>query len=111
MSGPDYRLGPCKLEEASRLIDHITKVREAATFADDVEKVAMVAGGRVGPFAGGALSRFRALQPYEKRTAGRVANVADEPVSAFSASIGEIAAAHRFGGTIVIVFDSPFVIR
>src|SRR5208283_1281899 len=61
MSGSGHRLGSWKLEEASRLIDHITKAREAATFADDVEKVAMVAGGRVDPFAGCALSRFSAL--------------------------------------------------
>ena len=97
MSGGDHRLGSWKLEEASRLVDHVTKVGEAATFADDVEKVAVVASGGVGPFAGGALSRFSALQPDEERTAGRVANVADQPVAALAASIGQIAAAHRLG--------------
>ena len=42
-------------EEASCLVGDVLEVDEAAAFADDVEQVAMLAGGGVGPFAGGTL--------------------------------------------------------
>jgi len=46
-------------------------------------------------FAGGALARVRPFQPDEHGAARRVACVADEPVVAFTATVGEIMAAHR----------------
>ena len=39
----------------------------------------------------------RPLQPNEQRAAGRVANVADQPISALAATVGKIASAHRLG--------------
>ena len=97
MSGGKRPLKSRKREEASRLVGHVAKVGQAATQANDVEQVAMVAGSGVGPFAGGALPGFSALQPDEERAAGRVANVADHPIATLAATVREIAAAHRLG--------------
>ena len=57
----------------------------------------MFAGGGVGPFAGGAFAGFRTAQPDEHRAARRVLDVADQPVAALAATVGEIMAAHRLG--------------
>ena len=57
----------------------------------------MFAGRGVGPFAGGALAGFRSLEPHEQGAAGRVADIADQPVAALAAAVGEIVAAHRLG--------------
>ena len=48
-------------EEAARLIGDVLEVDQAAAFPDDVEQVAMLAGGGVGPFAGGAFAAFGPL--------------------------------------------------
>ena len=84
-------------QEASRLVGDVAEVEKAAAFADDVEEIAMLAGRGVGPFAGGAAAGFRPLEPHEHRAARRVADVADQPVSALAPSVGEIVAAHRLG--------------
>ena len=41
------RFGARQAEERTRLIGDILEVDQAAAFADDVEQVAMLAGGRV----------------------------------------------------------------
>jgi hypothetical protein len=46
------RFGMWQAEERTRLIGDVLEVDQAAAFADDVEQVAMFAGGGVGPFAG-----------------------------------------------------------
>ena len=84
-------------QEASRLVGDVVEVDEAAALADDVEQIAMLAGRGVGPFAGGALAGFRPVQPDEHGAARRVADVADQPVAALAAAVGEIVAAHRLG--------------
>ena len=82
-------------QERTRFIGDIVELVEAATFADDVEQIAMLAAGGVGPFAGRS---FRGLlEPHEHRAARRIADIADEPVVALAASVGEIMAAHRLG--------------
>jgi len=55
----------------------------------------MLAGGGVGPFPGGALTGFATLQSHEHRAAGRVADIADQPVAALAMTGGEIMTAHR----------------
>ena len=52
----------------------------------------MLAGGGIGPFAG--LSLGRVPEPHEHRAAGRVADIANLPVIALAATVGEIMAAH-----------------
>ena len=57
----------------------------------------MLARGGVGPFAGGALAALRPAQADEQAAARRVRDIADQPVAALAAAVGEIMAAHRLG--------------
>ena len=50
----------------------------------------MIAGRRVGPFAGCALAGFRSFQPDEQGAARRIPHVADQPAAALAAAVGEI---------------------
>ena len=65
--------------------------------ADDVEQVAVLAGRRVGPFAGTAFAGRVAGQPHEHRAALRIPGVADLPVVSDPAPVREIMSAHRLG--------------
>ena len=67
------RLGARQAEEASRLVGDVVEVEKAAALADDVEQIAMLAGGGVGPFAGrplaaDSLSRTNIERPGVLRT-------------------------------------------
>ena len=79
------------------LVGDVAEVDKAAALADDIEEIAMIAGRGVGPFAGRALAGFRSFQPDEQGAAGRIPHVADQPVAALAAAVGEIVAAHRLG--------------
>ena len=57
----------------------------------------MFAGCAVDPFAGCAFAAFRSAQANEQAAAGRVADIADQPVVALAATVGEIMTAHRLG--------------
>ena len=57
----------------------------------------MLASGGILPFAGGALSAGRTAEAHEQAAAGRVGDIADQPVTAFAAAVGEIMTAHRLG--------------
>jgi hypothetical protein len=57
----------------------------------------VIAGRRVGPFAGRTLAAFRSFQPEEQGAAGRISHVADQPVAALAAAVREIVTAHRLG--------------
>ena len=57
----------------------------------------MLAGRRIGPFAGGAFPRAGSAQPNKHRSAGGVANVANDPVVADAPSVGQIMTADGFG--------------
>ncbi len=91
------RLGPWQAEERSGFVEDVRQAGEAPVHGDQVEKIAMLAGGGVGPFAGGALAAVRPFQPDEQAAAGRVGDIADQPVAAFLATVGEIMTAHRLG--------------
>ncbi len=73
----------------------IAEFEKATALTDDVEQVAVLAGGGIGPFAGWTLGQL--FQPDEHGTAWRIAGVADQPIAAFAPAIGEIVAAYRFG--------------
>ena len=79
------------------LIGDVAEIGKAAALADDIEEVAVIAGRRVGPFAGRTLAGFRSFQPDEQGAAGRIPHVADQPVAALAATVGEIMTAHRLG--------------
>ena len=53
----------------------------------------MFAGGGIGPFASRPLHGY--LEPDKERAAGRVADIADQPVMTLPAPIGEIVTADR----------------
>jgi hypothetical protein len=91
------RLRSWKAEKAPCFIGDIGEFDGAAAFADDIEQIAMLAGCRVGPFASGALARFGSSQPDEEGAPWRVADIAHQPVAAFSLAVGEIMATHRLG--------------
>ena len=92
-----FRLGSRQAQKASGFIGHVVEIDQAATFADHVEQVAVLAGCRVSPFAGRAAARIDAFQAHEHRAAGRVPDVADLPIIADATSVGEIVTAHRLG--------------
>src|SRR5882724_1453541 len=57
----------------------------------------MLAGGGVGPFAGGAVTIVGTLQPDIEAAARRVHGVAGDPVAARTPPVGEVMTAHRLG--------------
>jgi hypothetical protein len=83
-------------QESTRLIQRLAKPRMAAARGDDVEEIAMIAGRGIGPFSRRPTVSARA-EPHIETSPGRVSNVANHPVMAFSAAVGEIAAAHSLG--------------
>jgi hypothetical protein len=51
-------------EEGSRLVHGVAKAVQIAVAGDEVEEIAVLAGGGVGPFAGGAGTIIGTLQPH-----------------------------------------------
>ena len=90
------RMRPRQTEKASGFANDIVEIDEAATFADDVEEIAVFAGRCVRPLARGALAG-RSVQTNEHRSSWCVANVADNPVAALAPPIRKILPAHGFG--------------
>jgi hypothetical protein len=86
-------------EEGSRLVEHVAQTLQPLVQGDEVEEIAMLAGGGVGPFAGGAFPAVRPREANEQATAGSVGHVADDPVATSASTVGEVAAAHRLGIT------------
>lgn len=82
-------------QKGSCLVGDGLEVDEPHALANDVEQVAMLAGGCVGPLAGRSLRRVP--EPDEHRTARRVANITDLPVLARAPSVREVVPAHRLG--------------
>jgi hypothetical protein len=70
---------------------------EPAVHGDEIEQVAVFARGGVSPLPGGALAAVRPLEPDEQATSRRIRDIANEPVAALAAAIGEIVAAHCLG--------------
>ena len=65
----------------------------AGSVADDIEETAMVAGGCIGPFGGPA----GASKADEEGLAAGAVDVADDPVAAFAAAVGQVVPADGFG--------------
>jgi len=84
-------------EKATRLVHGVAKMLQIAAARDQVEKIAMLAGGGVGPFAGSARTVISTPQTYIEAAARRVHRVAGDPVAARPAPVGEIMAAHGLG--------------
>ncbi len=91
------RVGSWQAEKAPCFIGDVGEIDEAGAFTDDVEQIAMLARCRVRPLAGGTLAGFRSSQPDEEGAPRRVADIADQPVAAFSPAAGKVMAAHRLG--------------
>ena len=91
------RVRSWQAEKTPCFIGDVEEIDEAAAFADDVEQIAMFAGRRVRPFAGSTLARFGSSQPDEQGAPWRVADIANQPVAAFSPAVREVVAAHRLG--------------
>ena len=65
--------------------------------ADQVQQIAVFAGRGIAPFAGGAGSTVGTGEPHIKAAPRRVVGIAGDPVTAASASVRQIMAAHRLG--------------
>ncbi|GEM_PF-4184552 len=82
-------------EETARFLGHILEIDEAKRLADDVEQIAMVAGGGVGPFPGRTFGGVP--EPDIEGAAGAVLRVPDLPVIACPPTGGQVFAADRLG--------------
>ena len=83
-----------KLRASSHGVDEAIEI---AVEADQIKQIAMFAGRRIGPFAGRTRSVIGSLQSHIEAAARRVHDVADQPVTARTASIGEVVTAHGLG--------------
>ena len=91
-----WRCWSRQAQEGACLVERVAQVQTPVE-RDQVEQIAMFAGGGVGPFAGRALAGVGTVQTHEQAAARRVPHVADEPVAAFAPAVREIVAAHRLG--------------
>ena len=77
-------------EKAACLVECVAKAVEPTIEGDQgdqVEQIAVLAGGGVGPFAGGAFAGAAPAQPDEEAAAGRVPDIADDPLAAFTPAV------------------------
>jgi hypothetical protein len=81
------------------LAEHVAKAIEASIESDEVEKIAVLACGGISPMTGGPFAGVRSVQPHEQAAARCVPHIANEPVTAFPATVREIVAAHHLGIT------------
>ncbi len=91
------RFSAWQTQKASCLIGDVVEVDKTAALTDHVEEITMFGRGGIRPMPGGAGTGFRSAKPDEHRPAGRVANVAHQPVTAAAAARGQIVTAHRLG--------------
>src|SRR3546814_8991922 len=78
---------------------------------DDVEQVAMFAGGGVGPFTRRAASVLRSCKTDIEAAPRRVAGVADQPITALAMPLRQIVTAHRLGLIAETVCEITGLIR
>ena len=83
MPGELPKVGTRQAEESSGLVEGVTQAIEATIERDQVEKIAMFAGGGIGPFAGGTPAAVRTAQPDKEAAAPRVGDITDQPAAAF----------------------------
>ena len=69
---------PPQSKKGSRLLQHIAQMLKPQVQGEKIEKVAMLAGGGVGPFAGGAFPAIRSGEPDVEAAARRVRDVATQ---------------------------------
>src|SRR3546814_12986140 len=67
-----------------------------AASGNDIEQVTMIASRGVGPFARRAAA-IAVEETHIKAPSCCIVDIADHPVMAFAAAVGEIVAAHRLG--------------
>src|SRR3984893_17059683 len=73
---------PRQGEEETRLVRRLAETVQIAIAADQVQEIAMLAGGGIGPFAGGSGAELRAVEPDIEAAARRVHHVAGDPAMA-----------------------------
>src|SRR3546814_17214626 len=78
---------------------------------DDVEQVAMFAGGGVGPFTRRAASVLRSCKTDIEAAPRRVAGVADQPITALAIPLRQIVTTHRLGLIAETVCEITALIR
>src|SRR5262249_34431355 len=64
-----WRFRPWQAEEGSRLIEYVAQALQPPVQGDEVEEIAVLSRGGVGPFAGGALSAGRSGESNEQAAA------------------------------------------
>ena len=94
---PGRRRRTRQAQEGAGLVQRGREAGAAAVEADQVEQIAVFAAGGVGPVTGGAAAGGGAGETHIQAAAGRVADIADQPVAALAAAVGEKMAAHRLG--------------
>ncbi len=91
------KLGRRQAEKAADLVAKVAKIFKAAIGGDEIEEIAMLPCGGIGPFAGGAGTVIRPGETDIEAAAGRIADIADQPIAAMAAAIWEIISAHGLG--------------
>src|SRR4030095_5697562 len=84
-------------QERACLLEGIAQPVETAAERNEVQKVAMLAGGGGSPLSGCTLAMLRAAQADKQAATLSVGDIADQPVATLPVAIGEIVAAHRLG--------------
>ena len=84
-------------EETARFLGHLLEVGKTECLPDDIEQIAMLPGGHVGPFPRRALAGFRPGKADEHRAARSILHIADQPVSPGAVAGRQIMAADRLG--------------
>src|SRR5262249_62303394 len=92
-----WRFPPWQAEEGSRLIEYVAQALQPPVQGDEVEEIAVLSRGGVGPFAGGALAAGRSGESNEQAAARCVRDIADDPVATAATAVGEAVAAQPLG--------------
>ena len=96
LAGGDFER---QAEKMARLVAKVAEIIKATIGGDEVEEIAMLPCGGIGPFAGGAGTVIRPGETDIEAAAGRIADIADRPIAAMAAAIREIISAHGLGMT------------
>src|SRR3546814_10737195 len=97
LAGRMRRLGTRQAEKAARLVEHLAEGVEPAIESDQIEEIAMLAGGGVGPFAGRAGTGLWSRETELEAPAGGVQNNATQHIAALAAAGGAGVAANGIG--------------
>jgi hypothetical protein len=92
-----WRIVPRQAQKAAALGDELVRSAEAARTGDQVKKVAVLAGGAVGPFTRGALAGIGTMQSDIETAAACIIEIAHDPIASAAATVGEIVPAHGLG--------------